>query len=206
MARLLLISFGDNDTAESFVRTLDQLQQGEYPGLTDQAITELGMILGSGSVMEAMIARPTMPCRCAGSSSRKTVKEYKKTKRFGWWVHATCNRPSREMIRHFIDHRIMDYRNLLVEILNPDLQAQIENEQPTSWPPSMTEADKRQYIESAFGIRIRELWEQQEAAKKAAVTSTGDPVAEDPQPAVAPAPFVTEMQYIKETYGVQGQS
>jgi hypothetical protein len=114
MARVVVLSFKDNENAETFIDLLDQLQGGDWPGVVGQAIQEMGLILASGSKPEALLARPTMPgCTC----KYPQYKTWKPTKRYGWLVCPNCKRPAVQVIRNYIKNLIISGgNNLLAEL------------------------------------------------------------------------------------------
>src|SRR6266566_7585030 len=101
-ARVVLLSFKDNKAAEEFCRNLATIQNDATYDPADPALTgnALGFILAAHCKLEAMVARPSVWCRCKG---RKTG--YTKSKRFGWLLHS-CNKPAKTVVVYFIDHML----------------------------------------------------------------------------------------------------
>ncbi len=98
MARVVIVSFMDNDAAERFIDLTLDVQE-----------------VGSMSKIEALIARPTVSC----PHTYRKGDPYRKTERFGWWVHdpSSCNKPQRTIVRDFIKNLIICYNDLLPEIV-----------------------------------------------------------------------------------------
>lgn len=120
MARLVLLSFKDNTAAESFVKILWQMQESDS-GTADPLVSA---ILAAHSKTEWMVARPMNYCRCGGKGSRNHKMAYTKTKRFGWWVHAGCNRVSIMVMQKFVKNMLNGSNDLLPELVpeeKPDL-------------------------------------------------------------------------------------
>lgn len=92
MGRVVLLSFRNNEIAESFVRTMlratdEELTQEEIFSL----VRGLGTIVAAGGKVEAIVARPTIACKC---KHKGKPPRWKKSQRFGWWICPNCNRPS----------------------------------------------------------------------------------------------------------------
>jgi hypothetical protein len=117
MARVVILSFKDNAAAERFVELTLGVQDDATVPLA-QAISGIGAIVGSSAKVEALVAQPTLACRC----KRVLKGDSYKTKRFGWWVHRgpkdqPCNRPQMAIVRNFIKNLYVGYNNLLPEII-----------------------------------------------------------------------------------------
>lgn len=105
MARTILLTIKDNEVAEEFAR-----QMLEAPGK--------GMpFVPQGTTIDAMIARPTLACKCSNSDKRqgriKSLGDFTRARRYGWWVHAKCKRPTRAIVDRFIENHLGGYNNLL---------------------------------------------------------------------------------------------
>jgi hypothetical protein len=126
MARTLLITWPSNEEAERFCRILDQVQTGTYEGLTDEGLAELADLLTDSDdlpQMDALIARPTLACKC--SQTRKgNMIGYTRMPKFGWFVHAKCKRPAPPVVRNFIANRIMGNNDLLPEVIGRGIAIQ----------------------------------------------------------------------------------
>jgi hypothetical protein len=125
MSRVMIVSFDSDDSAEQVVRLLDQVQQGKYPVQVGQAFQEMGLILGSGATIEAVVARPTLACTCKSHASG-----FVKTNRFGWLVHrmkidgTKCMRPPWRVVQNFISNMVVTAGNDLL----PEIRATKEEE------------------------------------------------------------------------------
>ena len=126
MARVVILSFADNDAAERFIDLTLSVQGSDRNW---HEFSEIGAIVGSMSKVEALVARPTMSCPCR--SVRKGDSH--KSPRFGWWVHNPCNKPQKEIVRNFIKNLYVGYNNLLPEIVAKRAK-QVGNEQTFTYP------------------------------------------------------------------------
>lgn len=122
MARLVLLSFANNAEAERFVREMEPgTATDEYPETIGEAVWH--------ATVEWVVARPTNPCNCAmapaGSDARKRRRRLSRTsrdaftkgKRFGWWLHAACKRPTRLVIEKFATNMTNGAYDLMPEII-----------------------------------------------------------------------------------------
>jgi hypothetical protein len=77
MARYVVISFDDNDEADSFVKH---------------------NMLGHGSTIEAVFAKPTVFCdsnkSCFVKLGARKSHSFTRGKKYGWWVCSTCKKPN----------------------------------------------------------------------------------------------------------------
>jgi hypothetical protein len=143
MARIVVLSFDDNKAAEAFVEhTLD----AQDPMSSDTQATAIGYLTVAHSVIEAVVARPTVSCRCRivgmtewarmNNQRKKTrgmgkfqdgpqreeyvasIGQWHKTERFGWLIHTKCNRPNYFVVHRFIQNMLIGLgcNNLLDEI------------------------------------------------------------------------------------------
>jgi hypothetical protein len=117
--RTLLISFKDNEAAETFAMELDILLRTKHLGVSSDTEERLTALL-SQAQLDAMVARPTLACECSGKPAGRKVG-YVQTKRFHWWVHALqgCKRPTRYIVDNFISILMGGNRDILGETL-PD--------------------------------------------------------------------------------------
>jgi hypothetical protein len=131
MARLLLLSIKDNDAAEAIIKAIlkadsfsaDDKDWGDH-------VKELGTLVSAYSKIEWVLARPLAFCQCV--SKAKDNKGWGKTKRFGWWVHAGCNRCSKMVVDKFVGNLMNGHHNLLAEYQvkqgeNTDAQGTVGN-------------------------------------------------------------------------------
>jgi hypothetical protein len=107
MARIIVLSFEDNESAEMFAQEL----LGLYPNLGRPVVPPSAKI-------EAIVARPTSGCpgphRVPGKM--KPERGFTRTKRFGWFVCGTCKRPAKTVVENFIRNMLGGYNNLLPEL------------------------------------------------------------------------------------------
>jgi hypothetical protein len=174
MARVIILTFRDNATAESFIETTLDIQEDVKERWND--LPELGALVASGAKIEAMLARPTSPCRCKG---KKTG--YAKTKRFGWLVHEECNQPSVFLIRDFIGNMFQGCNNLLVEVLVKRRKRKEAAGQPPPEPKELTDREKLKAViqrysteEGVVVVNARDELEQTVKGGEAAVGSKPD--------------------------------
>jgi hypothetical protein len=126
MARVVVLSFRDNDAAEAVVQAVDELQQTEPPISANEyveRIQRLGSIMAAGATPQALLARPTKGCTC----SRKH-EPWKKTPRFGWFICPECRLPSVIVVRKFMANLIISGGNNLLKELRDKLAK--EKEEP----------------------------------------------------------------------------
>jgi len=143
MARVVILSFGDNDAAEHFIESVWAAQEAEDNETTEREITATGAIAAACATVEALVARPTVWCECKivgksrGSSKGKfsaLTEMWIRTERFGWVVHQRCNKPNRWVVKRFV-HQLLagvGLKNLLPELdarLYPQLVEEVVTEQ-----------------------------------------------------------------------------
>jgi hypothetical protein len=116
VARIVILSFGDNDAAEHFVEGVLAAQDQDTS--TEQLATEImatGAIVSACSTIEAMVARPTAWCKCKivgksrGASRGKfsaMTESWYKSARFGWLIHRRCQRPHYFVVTRFIQNMV----------------------------------------------------------------------------------------------------
>ena len=120
MARAILITFKDNDAAEAFVKTTWRSQGDQGASLAD--VGELGLIVASAARIRWMIAQPTQACKCnikpntGKGKFNNQYEQWRQTERFGWRVHARCNKPNFFVVRDFLRNLHVGYKNLLGEL------------------------------------------------------------------------------------------
>jgi hypothetical protein len=143
MARVVLLSFSDNDAAEAFVEHTLEAQAAPNGGIP----MSISAHVVAHATIEAVVARPTVSCRCrivgmtqyyreksqrARAGQGKFVdygspeqKEYVsamgthvKTERFGWLIHTKCTRPGFYVVQRFIQMMLVGVgcNDLLPEI------------------------------------------------------------------------------------------
>jgi len=118
MPRVVVLTFMDNDAAESLIADLDGMQAADYE-VENPALISLAMTLLAYSKVNALVARPTTWCKCPKIGPRPTEK-WSRTKRFGWYVcpNDGCHRPHEVAVRHFISNLIAGCGyNLLPELM-----------------------------------------------------------------------------------------
>jgi hypothetical protein len=131
MARVVVLSFGDNDAAEHFIESLWAAQEADdNKTATEELSREIiatGAIAAACGTVEALVARPTMWCKCKivgksrGSSRGKfsaLTEQWGRTERYGWFVHRRCNKPNYYIVTRFIRNMIIGTggNNLLPEL------------------------------------------------------------------------------------------
>lgn len=123
MARYVVLSFDDNETAEEFVKNgkdfLDKTYDNFWGGVT----------------LVGLYAKPTLFCPHSGSGGcrggNKRVQGWTRGLKYGWWVCAECKKPSSVGINHLAANVISNGVNLLenlhkrvigqtVNMLDPD--------------------------------------------------------------------------------------
>ena len=123
MARVLVLSFSNNDAAERVVRLLDQIQGKEY--IRSNEFGELGVVLASTVNIEALVARPTAWCR------HRFVRgqPWKKTEKFGWYIHDVegCKRPAAAVVKDFMKNMLIASGNNLLQELRVSWQTKEED-------------------------------------------------------------------------------
>src|SRR6516165_10415266 len=117
--RTLLISIKDNKQAEVLVREIAE-RQGLLDDDAEPYLTDNELMLGIVGLFDlnAMIARPTLGCKCSGKPAGRKVG-YTQTERFKWWVHGAvgCKRPTTYIVRNFIRIILSGNADLLSEII-----------------------------------------------------------------------------------------
>lgn len=85
MARLVVLSFEDNDEADRFVN------QAECSTVTSQDLLDNCEVVG-------LFAFPTQFCENSGSGGcargNKRIRGWTQGKKYGWWVCSVCHKPS----------------------------------------------------------------------------------------------------------------
>ena len=116
MARTILITIQDNEAAELFARQM--LASPEPPDYLAGLVE-----VPEGATIDAMVARPTKYCKCTPAQLRqgrhgpKIVRNWTRTPRFGWFVCSRCKRPSRIVVKNFIENHLTNLCDLLPELL-----------------------------------------------------------------------------------------
>lgn len=137
MARVVVLDFKDNDAAEHFVQALLEVQNedrnSEYAGHEAMAIGAVAMAM---SEVKAIVARPTVSCRCRIVGMTQYFREkhqrsrvatgkfidwrgperteyvtamgrWIKTERFGWLIHDKCKRPAFYPVHRFFQNMLI---------------------------------------------------------------------------------------------------
>jgi hypothetical protein len=152
VARIILLGFKDNDAAEAFIRDMDRIQS--LDPVSSSLMGELGVITASAGKVEALVARPTLTCKCSSTGmhqGKKTGAGFTKTAKFGWWVHAKCRRPTSYIVKNFITNMLNGHNDLLPELreswqpkeenVDPDM-ATSENDQTPTQAPEETQTSQ----------------------------------------------------------------
>lgn len=120
MARAILITFKDNEAAEAFVKSVWESQSPE--AITDGTNLRIGFLVAAHARVRWMIAQPTQACKCnikpntGKGKFNNQYEQWRQTERFGWRVHARCNKPNFFVVRDFIRNLHVGYKNLLQEL------------------------------------------------------------------------------------------
>lgn len=131
-ARVVIVSFAEEKNAEQFVRLMDRweldqpLNENAASQMSDE-ILAAGAILAATAKVEAVVARPTVFCRCPTPGVRGKNQfggGYSKTVKFGWFVHAECRKPSYPIVKNYIVNMLMPAGNNLL----PGLRDQFRKE------------------------------------------------------------------------------
>lgn len=108
MARLLVLSFKDNEAAEAAAKLL-----------ADGRTTILNEFEHE-AVVEGIYAAPTVFCDPGdGHRGKKTMSGWTRGKKYGWWVCGVCKKPSVMWGGRF-ECVVAQGRNLLADLLAPD--------------------------------------------------------------------------------------
>jgi hypothetical protein len=103
LSRLVVLEFADNDIADKFVSLVD----GTTLKPEDVAISAMA---GAHATVVKVLAKPTMFCTC---NVEYSVKNFAKSKRYGWTVHVRCKKPTKEWSER---HNISQAYDLLPEM------------------------------------------------------------------------------------------
>lgn len=113
MARLVVLSFDDNEDAEDFIKDV-QFQDGTvftYPEGSNDAESYSTEVVG-------LFAKPTVFCDPGdGHKGKKTQAGWTRGKKYGWWVCGACKKPSVLWGKKF-ECVIGNGRNLLPDFLS----------------------------------------------------------------------------------------
>lgn len=117
--RIVLLEMPTED-AEDFVRSVAAVEKGE----------KLAVSIRSYEMsVEAVVARPTSPCKCAQVAESKYKRRrrlkvgatkdqaWRRGPKFGWWVCSKCNKPSLPAVQHWISSMLVGANDLLPVIL-----------------------------------------------------------------------------------------
>lgn len=148
MARILVLSFKNNDAAEAVVKMLEDADDPYQTGWGTRA-SALGIALSSHARAEALIARPVAPCR------HRFVKgqPWKKTERFGWYIHDVegCRRPAATVVRDFIKNMLIASGNNLLPALRDSWYTAKEEDGLDPEETSQTTSTETQEAETQQG-------------------------------------------------------
>jgi hypothetical protein len=97
MSRTIVLTIPNNEEAERWAQSMLD------------ADTNGTVMLPASARIDAMIARPTLYCKCV---SRKK-EGWSRTTKFGWWVHPRCRRPARLVVERFISNMLGGCNDLL---------------------------------------------------------------------------------------------
>lgn len=115
MARVIILAFSDDAAAERFAQLKDDFESNPDaetdPAEDEGKIILLGATVAAHTEMEAMIARPTVFCRCTSGTGKGT---YYKTTKFGWWIHRPCKKPTYTIVKNFIHNMTISVGNDLL--------------------------------------------------------------------------------------------
>jgi hypothetical protein len=108
MAREIYLLIQDNKVAEEFAKAMLVTERDGMP------------FVPRGTTIDAIVARPTLYCKCSSTKRKrgrqKPLDDFTQVKKFGWWVHALCNRPTKYVVEHWLENHIGGYRNLLSDL------------------------------------------------------------------------------------------
>jgi hypothetical protein len=109
MARSILITIPDNAVADKLAYDIANAAHGGMPCLPQQTI------------IETIVARPTLWCKCTTTQRKrgrqKELGDYTAVPKFGWWVHALCQRPTKYIVDHWVENHLNGCVNLLPGII-----------------------------------------------------------------------------------------
>jgi hypothetical protein len=142
MARVLVLSFKNNEAAEQVVFSLDRIQGQDY--IAGAEFSELGLVLATDANPEVLVARPTVSCKHPGKQG-----PWKKTDVFGWYVHDVegCRRPARAVVANFIKNMVIASGNNLLPALRKTWQPNEEEEQHVD-PPEVATTETTETTET----------------------------------------------------------
>jgi hypothetical protein len=116
--RIVLVEMATED-AEEFARSLDRnsalviIEEDESEKVVEASV-------------EAVVARPTRWCQCAIVAESRYQRRKRQAKResgwmrgqsFGWWLCASCGKPSRAVVMHWVTSMLAGANDLLPKIL-----------------------------------------------------------------------------------------
>lgn len=179
--RIVLIDMATED-AEAFVR-----KAVEHGGILTQ--TDDDEPYNLPAKVEAVVARPTVWCKCNVQPESKYQRRKRQARReggwsrgsrFGWWLCAHCRRPSRAAVVHWIDSMLVGANDLLPEILGGErltamdrwrLRGGVINEHANANPhsPGRVKAMDGEMTKERKRVRRSEV-----ARQESRFTSTGD--------------------------------
>ena len=89
MARYVLVSFDDNEKADTFVTACQDT------GILGVVSNEDASMRHFAPEVRAVYQMPTKFCDCTDGKNRK----FTRGKKYGWWVHSLCGKPTRAWAR-----------------------------------------------------------------------------------------------------------
>lgn len=90
MARYVLLAFDDNEKADEFVEACQET------GIVGANAYEMGTLTHFAPEVRAVYQMPTKFCDCTVG---KGGRGFTRGKKYGWWVHSTCGKPTRAWAR-----------------------------------------------------------------------------------------------------------
>jgi hypothetical protein len=103
LSRIICLEFQDNEVAETFVRLVDS-KGFEF------ATVQVAAIAAAHASVVKVLAKPTQFCTC---NVEYSVKNFGKSKRYGWTVHIKCRKPTENWSER---HNISQAYDLLPEM------------------------------------------------------------------------------------------
>lgn len=162
MARVVILSFDDNDAAEAFIEKTLDAQEDRYEGIP----MAISSIVVAHATIEALVARPTVSCRCniVGKSNRSANgrnkfnalhEHWHRTDKFGWYIHERCKRPNFFVVRDFIKNMLVSSGNNLLPALKEKRDAEVVAPERPSEPLAVGEVQVP-IVEEQGSVRARD--------------------------------------------------
>lgn len=131
MAVYVILAFADEEQAKGFVKSSRNGDIGYVspPGQMSPYDNEMTVV--DSADVYAVIKKPTQTCDCM--SPGKKDGGYSRGTTYGWWIHATCGKPTKNWA-HGDDWFTFMGTNLLPQELHPE-GAQFTNQprSPREW-------------------------------------------------------------------------